>query len=322
MENVRKSTLLTPLGDDARRQYIDARSTYTAWEDARKEAQAVRGGMYWKKQGGGEYLIRTGVRNTQKSLGPRSADNEAIYARFVERKAAAEQRLAELNEAMTRQQRMNRALYVGRAPSLLVAILDALDKAGLSEYFTVVGTHALYAYESAAGVLIAPPEALATQDVDLLWDTRKRLRFVANMRRLDASMLGLLQQVDASFRLRSDQHYTAVNSKGFEVDILRREAIEDDPHPLRLTEDEEDFWVVQARKADTLLNAAPFSAVVVAANGRMARMHTVPPDTFVAFKRWLSAQPDRDPLKTSRDKLQAEIVAGLIEDYLPQFAAR
>lgn len=322
MENTRKNSLLIPLADDAQRQYVDARSSYTAWEDARKEAQAVRGGMYWKKQGVGEYLIRTGTRNTQKSLGPRSADTEAIYTRFVERKSVAEQRLAELNETMTRQQRMNRALYVGRAPNLLVDILEALDKAGLSDYFTVVGTHALYAYEAAAGVLIAPPEALATRDVDLLWDTRKRLRFVADMRRLDASMLGLLQQVDASFRLRSDQHYTAVNSKGFEVDILRREAIEDDPHPLRLTEDEEDFWVVQARKADALLNAVPFSALVVSANGRMARMHTVPPNIFVGFKRWLAEQPDRDPLKTSRDKLQAEIVAGLIEEYLPQFSAR
>lgn len=320
MENARKSDLLIPLPDDAQRQYIDARSTYTAWEDARKEALAVRGGMYWKKQGVGEYLIRTGTRNTQKSLGLRTPETDAIYTRFTERKAAAEQRLADLKETMTRQQRMNRALYVGRAPNVLVDILQALDKAELSEYFTVVGTHALYAYEAAAGVLIAPPEAMATQDVDLLWDTRKRLRFVANMKRLDASMLGLLQRVDPSFRLRSDQHYTAVNSKGFEVDILRREAIEDDPHPVRLTEDEEDFWVVQAKKAGTLLNAAPFSAMVVSANGHMARMHTVPPNTFVRFKRWLAEQPDRAPLKTSRDKLQADIVAALIVDYLPQYA--
>jgi hypothetical protein len=49
-------------------------------------------------------------------------------------------------------------------------VLNAIDAAGLSEYFTAVGTHFLYAYEADAG-------ALATQDIDLLWDTRKRIRF-------------------------------------------------------------------------------------------------------------------------------------------------
>ncbi len=42
-------------------------------------------------------------------------------------------------------------------------------------------------------------------------------------------------------RLQVDQRYTAVNDKGFEVDILRREAVEGDPHPLRLTQEVVDF---------------------------------------------------------------------------------
>ena len=49
-------------------------------------------------------------------------------------------------------------------------------------------------------------------------------------------------------------------------------------------------------------------------------MNTVHPLAFVAFKRWLAARPDRDPLKRSRDKLQADTVEHLVSDYLPQLA--
>lgn len=87
---------------------------------------------------------------------------------------------------------MNKALRVGRVPPKVAAVLRALDDAGLGEHFTVVGTHALYAYESAASVRIVQG-TLATQDVDLLWGARRRVRFVSAMDRLDKSVLQVLQ---------------------------------------------------------------------------------------------------------------------------------
>jgi len=159
--------------------------------------------------------------------------------------------------------------------------------------------------------------ALATRDIDLLWDTRKRIQFATQLARLDSSMLGVLRKVDSSFRIRRSQQYTAVNKDGFEVDIIRRERTGDDPHPIKLSDDDEDFWVVQARRANVLLDAPGFSAVIVATNGAMARMNTVQPATFVAFKRWLAAQRDRDALKRRRDELQADAVQKLIDEYLP-----
>lgn len=102
--------------------------------------------------------------------------------------------------------------------------------------------------------------------------------------------------MDKSFALVETQRYTAVNSQGFEVDILRREA-EDDPHPAQLSDAEEDFRVVQARNAEQLVSAPRYTAIVVAASGQMARMNTVRPLAFVRFKRWLAARSDRDPLK-------------------------
>jgi hypothetical protein len=99
-------------------------------------------------------------------------------------------------------------------------------------------------------------------------------------------MLGVLKKVDSTFRIRQSRKYTAVNKDGFEVGIIRRERAGDDPHPIKLSDEDEDFWVVQARRANVLLDSPGFSAVIVATNGTMARMNTVHPATFVAFKRW------------------------------------
>lgn len=71
MKIVRKNTQLTDIGEDARRQYIDAQATFTAWETAAAKAEEVRGGMYWKLQGKTEYLIRTSPKNSRTSLGAR-----------------------------------------------------------------------------------------------------------------------------------------------------------------------------------------------------------------------------------------------------------
>ena len=319
MKKMRKKYSWIDIGDDARRQYIDAQSTFSAWEDTFKDMLNVRGSMRWKNQNGTDYLIRVSTTGNNKSLGPRSEETERIHANFIARKISAQQRFSDLTETLERHQRMNRALFVGRAPRVLVDILNRLYKEGLSEFFTVVGTHALYAYEARAGVLFGETEAMATQDIDFLLDVRKRISFVTKMRHAATSMLKILQKVDPSFRLRKDQKYTAINSRGFEVDIIRREPKDGDPHPMRLTDDEDDeFCVVPARNAGILLDGPPFSAIIVSASGHMARMNTISPLTFIQFKRWMAEQADRDTMKRSRDLLQSNLVEELVSEYLPQ----
>ncbi len=302
------------------RQYIDAVATFEALEEAQEEASQVRGGMYWHagppSAPDAKYLVRTTPAGAETSLGARSPDTEAIYERFTQRKLASAERVSGLKTALDQHRRLNRALRVGRVDPLVVALLARLANTQLSPHFRVVGTHALYAYEAAAGVRL-DGEALATRDIDLLWDTRKRLLFSTQLAKVDSSMLGVLRKVDSSFRIRKSQQYTAVNKDGFEVDIIRRERAESDPHPIKLSDADEDFWVAQARRAHVLLDSPGFSAVIVATNGTMARMNTVHPTSFVAFKRWLAQQPERDALKRRRDQLQAEAVQTLLDDYLP-----
>ena len=307
------------------RQYIDAVAVFDALDEAAAEAAQVRGGMYWHagpaSSPESRYLVRTTPAGAEKSLGPRTPETQAIYDKFTQRKQASAERLAGLKAALNQQQRLNRALRVGRVDPLVVALLNRLASTQLSEHFRVVGTHALYAYEAAAGVRL-DTDALATRDIDLLWDTRKRIIFSTQLARVDSSMLGILKKVDPSFRMRQSQKYTAVNKDGFEVDIIRREQTGDDPHPIKLSDEDDDFWVEQARRGNVLLDSPSFSAVIVATNGTMARMNTVHPATFVAFKRWMAGQADRDALKRRRDVLQADAVQGLLEQYLPQVFKR
>ncbi|MFY7857522.1 MAG: GSU2403 family nucleotidyltransferase fold protein [Rubrivivax sp.] len=287
-------------------------------EHRRAQAEALKyaGGMYWKRQGDYEYLVKTTPDNRQQRLGPRTPETERTHQAFSQRKREAESRLKSLREALREAERLNKAVKAGRVASLVIAVLQTLDDAGLGEHFSVVGTHALYAYEAAAGVRIVQG-ALATQDVDLLWDARRRVQFITDIRRIDTSMLKVLQRADPSFRRKDLHNETAINDRGFEVDFLRRMPVGGDPHPFRFSADEEDLWPVQAQRASVLTDAPRFEHVVISATGRMALMRTISPRTFIEFKRWMAeSAPHREPIKRRRDLRQADIVQALIDDGL------
>ncbi len=306
-----------PLPESAVRQVIDATTTFAEYRRVKAQALPYAGSMYWKREGAYEYLVKMRPRRrTQERLGPRSEKTERVFADYTARKAALESRLASLRDAFTEAERMNKALKAGRTPSLVVGVLQALEDAGLSEHFTVVGTHALYAYETAAGVRIVQG-ALATQDIDLLWDARKRVQFMTELERLDASMLDVLKRADRSFERKAGQNETAINARGFEVDFLRRQPIEDDPHPFRFSADEGDLWPVQAARASVLTSAPRFEHAVISVSGRMVLMRTVAPSAFVEFKRWMAESAlQREAAKRRRDRLQADIVQELLEQKL------
>lgn len=302
-----------PLPDNAARQLIDSVTVFDEHRRVQAEARRFSGGMYWKQQGPYEYLVRTTPSNRQSRLGPRSPDTEQVYERFTQGKQASDQRIRALRSALVEAERLNRAVKAGRTPALVVTLLQTLESAGLQQHFTVVGTHALYAYESAAGVRITQG-ALATQDVDLLWDARKRVQFITDLERLDTSMLRVLQKADPSFRRKQGQAETAINDKGFEVDFLRRMATGEDVHPFRFSGDEDDLWPVQARRAAVLTEAPRFEHVVISATGRMAMLRTIAPAVFVEFKRWMGTEaPDRPEPRRRRDLRQADIVQQLID---------
>lgn len=311
-------THYTELQPNQLRQYIDAESIFLGLQKAKDDAQEVKGTMYWRVQDKTEYLIRQSSQGAQKSLGPRSLETETMYAKFTTRKDSVETRLRAMKSAAADQQRMNKALRVGRTPVIVVNTLNALAEAGLGQHFLTIGTHSLYAYESACGVRFMP-DALATQDIDLLFDTRKRMAFASQLRTLDTSFIGALRKADPTFRVKSDQLQTAVNDDGFEIDVIRRMAMDGDPHPLRMSDAEDDLWAVQISTGNKILGAKRFSQMVASPTGHMAIMHTMDPATFVSIKREIAKKADRDPKKRIKDAWQAELIDSLIDSHMPQY---
>lgn len=306
---------IVPCTEDQCRQYLDALAVFNALIAAKKDLAEVRGSMIWREVAGKTYLVRTSTTGAQKSLGPDSDNNRAIYTRFMARKERATTRHKALADKLTTMQRRNKADLVGRVPNVVISVLAALDQAGVGDDLLTVGTHALYAYEAACGVRV-DSSAMATRDIDLLYDTRKHLRFISAMKRLDTSMIGVLRKADKTFRVRPDQLQTAVNDDGFEVDVIRRMARDGDPHPLRMTADAEDLWAVQVPSGNRLVSGRRFEQMVVGQNGAMALMRTVHPLDFIQVKNELADAPTRDPLKRRKDRMQANVVVHLWDEYL------
>lgn len=293
------------------RQLSDAQSAWRNYKAAEKEAAEVRGSLRWKSVNGRTYLVRVTSTGAETSLGPQDERLQQMFDNFHARKAAAQARLKAMKAAIAEHRQLNRVYQVGRVPAVVVRSLAAIENAGFADQFLTVGTHALYAYETAAGVRVETG-VLATQDLDLLFDAARLEAYKTQLRRGDAkSLIDVFRRADPSFRVVRDRLQTAVNDSGFEIDIIRRRAAGRDPHPLRMSDDEDDFWAVQVDQGDKIASGRKFEQLVVAANGEMAIMRTLHPLQFIRLKRELGALPGRDPIKAPKDRLQAQVVQQL-----------
>jgi hypothetical protein len=105
-----------------------------------------------------------------------------------------------------------RAKGLGRVPLLAARVLRKLDEIGwLGKNLFVVRTNALFAYEVAAALQIESA-MLATGDVDVLYDVRRRLRVSGDVD--EHGLIGVLRQVDRSFSRATNKTYTAANRDG------------------------------------------------------------------------------------------------------------
>jgi hypothetical protein len=263
--------------EQQKRQLIDAEMLFSALEQAEAGAIRFRGSMFWREQDGGRYLISLSAHSRQRSLGPATPENEFKYQKFTQSKTEVEARLKSLRAKADEVKRMNKALRVGRTPDILIDVLNAMMRYGVAEHFLVVGTHALFAFETAAGVRL-PNDVMATQDADLLFDTGKRAAFVEAMKDRQMSFLGILKKLDKTFERDDLENHTARNASGYTIDLIG--GFPPDPedtseHPLQLTPEDGDLWPVGASMGQKLLSVPRFDQVVIGINGGMARMHTV-----------------------------------------------
>ena len=293
---------------EQRRQLIDVQQRSEAWRTAdRAFRESNKGSMTWKRVAGKQYLYRVISSRTQKYVGPRSPEIEALKRDYMASRTANRARVTKMRKGIEATAAVNRAMALGRVPRTAAKVLRELDRAGmLGDGLFIVGTHALYAYEAKSGVLFEP-ELLATRDLDLLADVRSRLVLAIDDKKREG-ILHTLQRADKSFGVQGDL-FRAVNDDGYFVDIIR---------PMRKNEavaEEYDLGglvPVGINGLNWLVNCPRFEATAIAEDGMPVWLSCIDPRAFALHKFWVSKQESREAVKRRRDAVQAAAVAQVV----------
>ncbi|MBI5786346.1 MAG: nucleotidyltransferase domain-containing protein [Rhodocyclales bacterium] len=306
------------LSDNQRRIQINAFQLFDAALDAERRLKSFGGSLVWKTSGKRQYLFKLADRRGNgRSMGPRTPETEKVHADFHAGKVREKERLRSLQDRLAEQIRFNRAALIGRVPNVVAHLLDKLRRAGVDAHnMLVIGTNALYAYETMAGVFFDAP-ITATTDVDLLWDNRARLKLLTGD---TLSLMRILQSIDPSFERLTGQTFRAANKDGFLVDLIRQ--LPNPPCstlPDRLGPDHDDLVATDIWNMKWLLSAPRIVQPIIAENGQMALMPVLDPRAFAAFKLWLAHSQERSPTKRPRDLSQAEALLSVIHEHLPQY---
>ena len=305
------------LSNQQRLHQVNTGQLFENYRPALAHAASYTYGMRWKTVRNTEYLFRDrDRRGNGKSLGARSAQTEELLSVFSAGRTLAQERLQLITEKIQEQARLNKALRLNRVPRIVARVLRELDRAGLHNSFTVIGTQALYAYEAAAGSHFLH-ELLASGDVDLRNDTRQKMIVVSE--KLDGNgLLGLLKKADKTFECVRKNDYRAANAGQFMVDLVIA------PRGMNAAENitfsESDLVATEVPGLQWLLNSPKLDVVAIDEDGWPVPMRVPDPRAFALHKAWLSGLPTREPIKKPRDLDQALAVAQLIQDEMPHLS--
>lgn len=298
------------------KHFQDAVQSLEGYELARASLAPYQGWMYFKKVGSREYLFHAVDRhNNGKSLGARSPEAEARLARWHTEKEAALRAFETATQSFEEQRRLTKAMRLGRFPKEAAKLMRYLERAGVADRFAVIGTHALYAYESMADVRFVS-NLTATKDCDLLWDSRQKIVFMEIDGEPVEGLMALLKKVDKTFTKNSERSFQAVNANGFAVEILRPE----EPREPLLIAENDGINPIHLKGLEYLLSAPWTTEVVISDDHYPLKLRVPDPAVFALHKLWVADQPDRRPGKARRDREQARAVARLIRERLPQYA--
>ncbi len=306
---------ISEFNDEQRRELINMQQLFDAWRPADQEFRhSYKGRMKWKKISGQEYLYRVQDR-VEKSLGPRSPETENIKADYTEARTRLKRRVTTLKGKIEQRAVVNRALRLGQMPTIAARILRKLDHVGLlGTQLIVVGTHSLFAYGTKAGIVFGA-DLIATHDIDLMYDARRRLSLAAAPEVSESGVLGLLRSVDATFSSRPG-HFRAINDEGYYVDLIRPAAKDEVNNTVSGLADN-DIVPVAIFGLEWLMNAPRFESMVIAADGLPVWVSCIDPRVYALYKYWLATKAEtREPIKKRRDKSQAMAVARVARNYL------
>ena len=288
---------------DSGRVIANLETAYEQWLDARQQLARLPVSMYWKTVGGIDYLgVKLNSSSAGTTVGPRSPETEAAYEHFHREKEGLKKRVESADQLISERAGLYRNLRLPVLPDRQGELLRALDIEGvLRKDVLVVGTNAFCAYELLCAARF-PAGNEETEDFDLAWcrGTKVSLATAGTGRR--RTLLQVLQGVDSSYRINEKKKYQAVNSAGYEVELLAAPSLA----PLPKEEAFEPMYSLTEQ--EWLLNGRPVAYVVATVRRRACPIYVPDPRWMAVHKLWLSTKPARRASKKSKDKRQGEVL--------------
>lgn len=306
---------ISPMSADQAKALVDARQIFESYEAATRRLNDLAGSLRWKTVNGNKYLVRGYTGGKTVSLGPYDKKTIELKDKFERDKTAATEARKNAVDSVSLHAGFIKVVGLARVPLSGAKVIRALQKKGVPH--KIVGTNAMYAYEVAGGILFEPGH-LATDDMDVLLDSRQTLKIVAALDQ--DSLLGLIKKTDRTFAPMSDSPYefSAVNNNQYRIDFITQggDALQQSDFERQLNSD--DLQPVAIDSLKWILSAPTFEQVVFDTKGMPLRINAVDPRAFVLHKWFVSNQPDRDRVKAIRDEAQARVVATALKNHLPQ----
>jgi len=309
---------MIPYKDEQSIAFINVCQKYDAFRDALKKTLPYKGGMAWKKVRDTEYLFKTRDRfGNGETLGERSPETEKIYDAFHQNKKERMEIFRSCRDELQKHSRIAKFHKLQRVPSIATKILRELDNHNLlGEHIMVIGTHAIYAYEAAAGVRL-DTKYTSTDDIDFLWDARKKLSLAIKEDGEPGDFMDIIKKADKTFQVYKNQPHRAYNKDGYEVDLVKA-------MPSRMAKKERtqiggpgDLDAAEIMNLTWLVSSPKFEQTVIGMDGIPATMVAPDPRAFCLHKFWASKQLDRGRTKGAKDKNQAFAVARLVLEHMP-----
>jgi hypothetical protein len=297
--------------DEGLRLLANLEQHYASWIEA---ARAILPGrLTWKAIAGREYLYRIADgRGNGRSLGPRSAETEALY----ETAELARRSVDTLWPVLRQEGALYRALRLPRISSAAAELLREFDLYGLiGDTLIVVGTNAMAVYEIEARSRFATAAGVdSTLDFDLTWvATEARHTTLSSIGAAPRTLLDVMKRVDATYTVNTERTFQVRNASGYEVELLMPKSLEgtlprtEQLSPIGLPEQD---WLLPGRRVEH---------VVCGLDGLPTRIIAPDPRWFALQKLWLAEKPGRNPLKRPKDKKQGELLLRAVEERMPHY---
>ena len=296
-----------PFRSDSGQVIANLEAAYDQWHAARQALAALPTSMFWQSKGDVDYLaVKQGSYDSATTKGVRSAETQALFEAFTADKELAKKRSTEADTLIEQRALQYRAL---RLPVMLDKqgeLLRALDVAGLLRNdLLVVGTNAFAAYEMLCGVKF-PAGNEPTQDFDLAWCRGSSVSLASLVPDSDAqgrkSLMAVLQSIDSTYRLNPKKPYQAINSAGYEVELLAA------PSRAPLPKSEAFEPMVSLVEQEWLLGGRAAFVVLATQRHRACPLYVPDPRWMAVHKLWLAKKPERNAQKKPKDARQGNVL--------------